>query len=143
MRTKAQPDCRPRAEWGKVRAVRPTDLVVRFAFGAAVSVAAGLIGKIGSPRLGGMFLAFPSILPASLTLIQQKEGTRKADRSAIGAVLGAIGLATFAGVAEATFHHLAAPLVLIAALTSWVAVILLLYICLAFSQPDACDARRD
>ncbi len=30
------------------------------------------------PRVGGLFLAFPAILPATLTLLEKKEGKTKA-----------------------------------------------------------------
>jgi len=52
----------------------PTDYVVRFMFGAAISLLAGLIGMKFGPVVGGLCLGFPAILPASLTLIEKKEG---------------------------------------------------------------------
>jgi hypothetical protein len=45
---------------------RPKDLTVRFAFGAAISLVAALISLAFGATAGGMFLAFPAILPASL-----------------------------------------------------------------------------
>jgi hypothetical protein len=35
----------------------------------AITAAAGLIAGLYGPTIGGLFLAFPSILPASLTLV--------------------------------------------------------------------------
>ena len=72
------------------------DYAVRFVFGAAIALVAGLIGTAFGPKLGGVFLAFPAILPASLTLIQEKEGKEQASIDSIGAVLGAIAMIAFA-----------------------------------------------
>ncbi len=71
-------------------AVRLRDLAIRFAFGFVVSVLAGLMTVVFGNRIGGLFLAFPAILPASLTLIEQKEGRRQAEGNAVGAVIGAM-----------------------------------------------------
>lgn len=105
----------PAVEPGKLRQVQPKDYLIRFALGAAISIVAGIIGKAVSERFGGSFLAFPSTLPASLTLIQQ-EGTRRAGRNAIGAVLGSAGMVVFAMIGEAAFGHLPPFAVLLLAL---------------------------
>lgn len=128
---------------GKLRQVRLRDYVIRFALGAAISVAAALVGKYIGVRFGGTLLAFPAILPASLTLIQEKEGSRDADRNAIGAVLGGLGLAVFATLAEVGFGHLAPAVVLVASLTAWMAASGLLYAALAFLRPEAVDKNLD
>lgn len=71
---------------------------------------AGLIAKYFGPEIGGLFLAFPAIFPASATLIEDHEKRRKAEigydgtnrgrlaasSDAAGAALGCIGLAGFA-----------------------------------------------
>jgi hypothetical protein len=139
----AAPEVRPAIDLGKLGDVRPRDLLLRFAFGAAVSVCAAIIGKAVSARFGGAFLAFPAILPASLTLIEEKEGRRRAGRNAMGAILGGVALAVFAGVGEATFTHAPPAVALGAALVAWLAVAFALYAVLAFVHPDACDARQD
>jgi MFS family permease len=86
--------------------------VVRFVLGGAVTVAAWLIALRWGPVIGGLFLAFPAIFPASATLIAQHEVKRKreigrdgrrrgrlaAALDALGAALGAMGLAAFAVV---------------------------------------------
>jgi uncharacterized protein DUF3147 len=136
-------DVRPRVGLSKLRDVQPHDYGVRFAFGAVISATAALIAKGVSPRFGGMFLAFPAILPASLTLLQEKEGTRRADRNAIGAVLGGVGLVVFAGIAEASFGRLPAWLALLLALAGWLAVSAFLYGVLAVLRPDDCDRNQD
>ena len=69
---------------------------VRFIFGAAISAVAGLVGMRFGLRGGGIFLAFPAILPASLTLIEKKEDTDRAVGDIKGAVLGSTGLLLFA-----------------------------------------------
>src|SRR5438270_257458 len=68
----------------------------RFAglFSAAPSVA--LAGMVVCASFGGLFLAFHALLPASLTLIEKKEGTTKAWADANGGVFAALRLAAFA-----------------------------------------------
>ena len=147
MATEAEPGARPEVvpsvDFGKLRSVRPRDVLLRFVFGAGISVGAGVSGKAVGARFGGAFLSFPAILPASLTLIQEKENTRRADRNAIGAVLGGVALIVFGGVGEATFAHVAAPVALIGALLAWAVVAFALYAALAFLKPETCDAGRD
>ena len=133
----------PGIEAAKVRKITGTELAVRFAFGAAISVGAGVLGKAVGARFGGTFLAFPAILPASLTLIQNKEGTRTADRNAVGAVLGGLALSVFAGIGEAAFGHLSPALVLLLAAVGWAATAFVLYSLLALLLPDACDEGKD
>ena len=53
---------------GEIRGLQPKEYLLRFALGAAISIVAGIIGKTVSARFGGAFLAFPSILPASLKI---------------------------------------------------------------------------
>jgi hypothetical protein len=84
---------------GDARKIRRRDLLIRFAFGAAISTVASLISILAGIRAGGLMLAFPAILPATLTLLEQEESKRYAAEDDLGSVLGAIGLAAFAGVA--------------------------------------------
>ena len=96
-------------------ALKQTNLrehLVRFVLGGVVTVAAGLIAREWGPVIGGLFLAFPAIFPAGATLIEQHEVKRKreigrdgrrrgreaAALDALGAALGAMGLAAFAVV---------------------------------------------
>jgi uncharacterized membrane protein (GlpM family) len=85
----------PRADVRKLGALEPRELAVRFAFGAGISAIAAAVSLAFGPRVGGMFLAFPAILPATLTLIQQKESKRDAEHDDEGAVLGAVALIAF------------------------------------------------
>ena len=87
---------RPHIDLGALRKQTPRDYLVRFAFGAAISTIAGVAALVLGPRLGGVLLAFPAILPASLTLIERKSDRREAAVDATGAIIGSIGLVVFA-----------------------------------------------
>jgi hypothetical protein len=65
----------------------------RFVFGGLVTAVAGLIAHMYGPVIGGLFLAFPASLPASLTLIAQHECERKAKPGMNGAVRGRLAAA--------------------------------------------------
>ena len=85
------------------------EYLIRFVLGGLATAATGAIAKYFGPDAGGLFLAFPAILCASLTLIEQHERTRKerkgfkgaargkdaAALDAAGASLGSAGLAAF------------------------------------------------
>src|SRR5579862_5648031 len=89
---------------------RWTDYAVRFLFGGLVTAAAGMIAKYYGPVVGGLFLAFPAIFPASATLLEKHElnqkerlglsGARRAAATvsvdAAGTAMGTIGLTAFA-----------------------------------------------
>jgi len=105
-----------------------TPYLLRFAFGAGIAGAAGLIGlKFGS-RFGGIFLAFPAILPASLTLIAERSGTRPASVDSEGAVLGGVALTAFAAVAAYSLPRQPPLLALALATASWLVVAGALYL---------------
>jgi hypothetical protein len=53
------------------------EYLIRFALGGAVTVVAGLIAARFGPSVGGLFLAFPAIFPASATLIEKHVRRRK------------------------------------------------------------------
>jgi uncharacterized membrane protein (GlpM family) len=97
-------------------------MAVRFAFGAAVSTIAGVISATAGPRAGGVFLAFPAILLASLTLVAKEEGLRTARDDARGAALGALGFVAFAIVCAAFADVLNGWLVLVLATLVWALV---------------------
>jgi hypothetical protein len=103
-----------RTKWG--------EYLVRFAFGGGVSVAAWMIGKAFGPRIGGLFLAFPAILPASLTLIKEHDGRGAAKDDALGAALGSLGLGAFALVVWGTAAWDAPTLTLVSASVLWFVV---------------------
>ncbi|MFF0306550.1 DUF3147 family protein [Streptosporangium sp. NPDC004379] len=85
----------------KLAETRPREWLVRFGFGAGVSALAAVIATVAGPRFGGLFLAFPAILMASLTLVAKKESVRQARNEARGATFGAVGLFGFAAVLAA------------------------------------------
>jgi hypothetical protein len=114
----------------KVRDVRIRDTAVRFTFGAITSAVAGSLSILFSPIVGGVFLAFPAILAASLTLIAEEEDIEESREDGRGATVGALGLAAFAGVGVLTFTAIAWPLALAAASGGWAVVALALYLVL-------------
>jgi hypothetical protein len=92
----------PRASPGKLAKVAAWEYLLRFAIGGIITAIAGLIAKRYGPAFGGMFLAFPAILPASLTLIKQHDGRRQALDDARGGRVATIALAAFAVVVTIT-----------------------------------------
>ena len=86
------------------------EFVFRFFLGGAITALAGLAAKRFGPEIGGLFLAFPAIMPATATLIKKREQQKKeragyegAERGraaaavdVAGAAMGGLGLATFA-----------------------------------------------
>jgi hypothetical protein len=111
---------RPALEPGKLRDTRPRELGIRFLAGAATSIASGLVTLALGARVGGILLAFPAILAASLTLIEQQEDSAEAREDARGAVIGGGAMALFAGVAALTFGALSPALALVCASVAWV-----------------------
>lgn len=142
-RGKGAPDVVPGIDLSKLRNVNWQSYLLRFLLGAAVSVGAALIAKAVSPRFGGMFLAFPSILPASLTLVQDEDGTRRADRDAIGAILGGLALAVFAGIVELGLLHIERYTAVLLAFLAWLVTSFGLYGLLAATHPEVCDKNAE
>lgn len=114
-------------EPGRLRGIRARDFVIRFAFGAVTSVAAALISLAFDARAGGLLLAFPAILAASLTLVENEESAADAREDARGAVVGAIALAAFAACGAALFTVVSGAIVLVIATLVWTAVAGALY----------------
>jgi uncharacterized membrane protein (GlpM family) len=114
----------------KCREVRAGDLAIRFGFGFVVSVLAGIVTLVAGNHVGGLFLAFPAILPASLTLIGAKEGDDQAELDAAGAVIGAVGMIGFALTAFFLFGAVNAVAAEAAALLCWLAASTGLYLLL-------------
>jgi uncharacterized protein DUF3147 len=119
---------RPRLDLGAIRRESVGDYIIRFGFGAGVSAIAAVAAIAFGPRLGGILLAFPAILPASLTLIEHKAGRHEAAVDATGAVIGAVALVVFAIVAAWTLARFdAVPSVLLAGL-SWLITAVGIYV---------------
>ncbi|MFE9309930.1 DUF3147 family protein [Streptomyces sp. NPDC088353] len=98
------------------------DLLLRFGFGAGVSLLAAVVSRLFGSFVGGVFLAFPAILLASLTLVAEEEGLMSARDDARGAALGTLGLVAFAVVAAVLLRHHSAWLALGAATAAWLVV---------------------
>jgi hypothetical protein len=111
------------------------EYAIRFVLGGAMTVIAGLVASRFGPVVGGLFLAFPAIFPASATLIERHVRERKekagvpgarrgkdaAALDASGAVLGSFGLAVFALVIWLVIGRFPA-LALILATLAWLVV---------------------
>jgi uncharacterized membrane protein (GlpM family) len=112
---------------GKLREAGMGEIALRFGFGAATSVLAGLVSREISPLVGGAFLAFPAVLLASLTLVSDEEGQRAARDDARGAVAGSIGMIAFAAVGSVSFNTLPTAAAFVVAIASWIVVALAAY----------------
>lgn len=121
---------RPAFSISKVAGIKPRELAIRFFAGALVSIVSAVVTLGFGARIGGILLAFPAIMAASLTLIEEEEAAADAREDARGAIVGACGLTLFAAVAALTFGHLAGALALLAATVVWAAGSLLGYIVL-------------
>ena len=113
---------KPALDFDGLRKAAPSEYLVRFAFGGTVTAIAGLIAHAYGPAIGGLFLAFPAILPASLTLIAKHDGRRPAADDARGAILGAIALVAFAAVVRSLSARCAPAVTLAAATGTWIFV---------------------
>ncbi len=121
-------DDRPAFEPKKIADVRARELLYRFLAGALTSIAAGGATLGLGARLGGILLAFPAILAASLTLIEQQEDSVHAREDARGATAGAVALVLFAVAAALTLGHLAAAMSLLIATVVWLITAILVYV---------------
>jgi uncharacterized membrane protein (GlpM family) len=121
----------PDVQAGKLRGTPARDWIIRFAFGAAVSALAGVITKLCGPTVGGLFLSFPAILLASLTLVAQEEGAHRAREDARGAALGALGLIGFGLIVWATTPAWPVWLALVTATLVWAVVAAVAYLVVA------------
>lgn len=98
------------------------EMLVRFGFGAGTSALAAVVSTLAGPTVGGVFLAFPAILLASLTLVADEEGRSKARDDARGAAAGALGLVAFAATGGALFTREFPVLVFVEASLAWTVV---------------------
>ena len=112
------------------------EIALRFGLGGLITALAGLVANEFGPVVGGFFLAFPSIFPASVTLVEQHEvdkkrehgvdGTylarRAAGADAAGAALGTFGLMGFGAVVWMMAEDYEAWIVLGAGFLAWIAI---------------------
>jgi hypothetical protein len=114
-----------KASWGEYG--------IRFLFGGIATVIAGLIARHYGPELGGLFLAFPAIAPATATLLDRhvKEerqraeleghtrGRKTAALDMFGTVWGTVGLFGFGQVIWLIGPSQSAWIVLLVAMAVW------------------------
>jgi hypothetical protein len=120
----------------KVKETRWHEFGVRFLLGGLITAFAGIIGhKYGAP-MGGLFLAFPAIFPASATLIDKHEKEKKeraglnghgrarqlVSVDAAGTAIGSIGLFAFAFLIHETIRDHSTWLVIGGATIVWAGV---------------------
>ena len=124
---------RVQARVAAIKGIRPHEWILRFLFGGAVCVLAGLVAKRFGPAVGGLFLAFPAIFPASATLVEAHERKHKARAGfdgtmrgrtvasvdAAGTALGCIGLGGFAVVCWLLFTRMETAGVFALATLAW------------------------
>lgn len=116
------------------------EFAIRFALGGVATVLTGLIAAHWGAVIGGLFLAFPAIMPATVTLVEQHErdtkeaaglsgvrrGREVAAIEASGAALGAAGLMAFAAVLWLMLPEMT-WLAFLAAGAAWTAVALFMW----------------
>jgi hypothetical protein len=109
------------------------EYALRFFFGGAVTVMAGLIAKKFGPQIGGLFLAFPAIFPASATLIEKHEKQKKqkvglegterarlaAGVDAAGSAMGSLALLLFAALMWRLLPRFSTWMVFLTATLAW------------------------
>ena len=114
---------------------------IRFVFGGLITAIAGVIAKKYGAGVGGLFLAFPAIFPASATLIEKHEQEKKQERGlegtergreaasvdAAGSAMGSTGLLVFAMLVWEFIPSHRAWLVLPAATICWLVVSVLIW----------------
>ena len=93
------------------------DYVIRFVLGGITTVAAGMIATKFGPTVGGLFLAFPAIFPATATLIAEQQTSKKEREGLSGVVRGRLAAAL-----EARGTSLGAPALAIFLLIVWLLV---------------------
>lgn len=119
-----------------LREIKWYDYAVRFFFGGVVTAVAGLIANKYGPGIGGLFLAFPAIFPASATLVEKhvrrhkekngikagKRGRNAAAADAAGAALGSLGLMVFGAIVWWLAPRISAWAMLLIAGIAWAGV---------------------
>lgn len=125
-----------KTQFSRLRQTQWWEYLVRFAFGGLVTVATGIIAKEFGAIVGGLFLAFPGIFPAGVTLVERHEREKKRQKGlhgerrarlvsgvvAAGAVLGSVGLIAFAALGTWLFGLIASWQVIALATALWLAV---------------------
>ena len=117
------------------------EYAIRFLFGGLITAVAGIIAKKLGPGIGGLFLAFPAIFPASATLIEKHEKQKKekeglpgthrgreaASIDAAGSAMGSIGLFVFALLVWQFTPRHSTWMVLMSASVAWLTISVLIW----------------
>jgi hypothetical protein len=99
-----------KVNFAKLKEIGWQQYAIRFALGGAITAVAGILAEKFGPAIGGLFLAFPAIFPASVTLIEKTERSEKSEKGVrgdkraraaagldtYGATLGGVALMAFA-----------------------------------------------
>jgi hypothetical protein len=112
----------PKAQPRTLKDKKASEYLLRFLFGGVVTACTGWVAHAWGPVVGGLFLGFPAILPASLTLVKQHDGRQQAVEDARGGRLGSIGLIAFGVVVWAMASGFPPWLVLLVATLAWIVV---------------------
>ncbi len=97
-------------------------MLVRFVLGGLISVVASVVATTIGAREAGVLLAFPTIMPAALTFLQEKKGKKASESNAHGAFFGSLGLLAFAFIVIALSTRVAGAACLAVAAVVWAAV---------------------
>jgi hypothetical protein len=128
-------------DFSALRRAKWHQFALRFMFGGIICVLAGLISQKYGPGVGGLFMAFPAIFPASATLLENEEkekkervglhgsicGRKVAGVDAAGAAMGCLGMIAFAAIVWQLLPKQSAPTVLIGATAAWFCVSVLVW----------------
>jgi len=117
------------------------EYAIRFLFGGLITAVAGILAKKFGPGIGGLFLAFPAIFPASATLIEKHEKQKKEEKGlrgtprgreaasvdAAGSAIGSVGLLVFASIVWQFAPRHSTWIVLMGATITWLTVSVLMW----------------
>ena len=123
-------------DFGGVRRTTWSEYGIRFLAGGTITALVGIIGRKFGPGIGGLFLAFPAIFPASATLVEKHELEKKrragmngvprsrevAGVDAAGAAMGSLGMLAFAFFVSNMLPRQPAWQALLAGALIWMAV---------------------
>jgi hypothetical protein len=130
-----------RIDSSTVKQTRWHEFAVRFLLGGLITAFAGIIGHKYGPYVGGLFLAFPAIFPASATLLDKHEKQKKqhaglngkvrarqlVSLDAAGTAMGSIGLFVFALLIHESVRQYSIWLVIAGATVIWLVVSILVW----------------
>ena len=125
----------------RLKETRWHEFAVRFLLGGLITAFAGIMGHKYGASVGGLFLAFPAIFPASATLIDKHEKGKKeraglnghgrarqlVSVDAAGTAMGSIGLLVFALLIHETIRQHSTWLVIGGATVVWLGISVLIW----------------